>query len=574
MAPKRDKVFFFLGAGASVRAGIPALESMTSQFLAHIQENFHGLASDLKNLCDGIEKFYEKEPRSGEGRRPVNIEKLLQILNDLIGLQESPLVSFTQSSQQLDRERLISLKDALESFIREKVISPEDVDYLNPILAFPGGNPVEVFSVNYDTCIERMCRKAQRRLVDGFDPEWNPRLISTGERDPAALYLYKLHGSVLWYKSEDGRLLKIPIKPEPKNPQSAVTLFDGVKAVPQLLYPAGKQPLESPLLDFMYALKSRLEMAEFVVVLGYSFADQHLRHLFRDALEVNSDLHLIIVDPKASQIYRSLMEESPAFRLSFNNRVTCLPFVVENYLQHLAESFRATGAGIRQWHDLERGERSGQRQNWTIPLHTLGRIPEPYLYNEAIRRVQIDKLRLDEYLRGLLKSLSLAMLLNDKALVSQLKKFLGESLEHIWKAFSVRKTSGEGFQVMCKFFVPATGEIDCRYLGQLFDSAREDVNSTLNWLPESDVGSVRLIKLGLHLREAAAWLSVHGETLPIAKFAQDMISQCPGKGALHLDIDLAIIDKDGKDEKLLQLLNRLPAHPMPQIFSNLLAACP
>jgi SIR2-like domain len=62
---------------------------------------------------------------------------------------------------------------------------------------------LNIFSTNYDVCIELLCksRRNKKKYVTGFNPTWNPQVFEESETD---IRLYKLHGSVTWYKTDSG----------------------------------------------------------------------------------------------------------------------------------------------------------------------------------------------------------------------------------------------------------------------------------------------------------------------------------------------------------------------------------
>jgi hypothetical protein len=71
------------------------------------------------------------------------------------------------------------------------------------------GGPLDIISLNYDTCIEQFCNVHKMTYQDGFDLYWNPE---TFNRDETEIRLYKLHGSVIWYQSDRCTYIKLPIQ--------------------------------------------------------------------------------------------------------------------------------------------------------------------------------------------------------------------------------------------------------------------------------------------------------------------------------------------------------------------------
>jgi SIR2-like domain len=102
-----------------------------------------------------------------------------------------------------DSKKLLSraLKGFIKLYFTKNDISTE---YLDPLLKFLNVcSPLNIFSTNYDVCIELLCksRRNKKKYVTGFNPTWNPQVFEESETD---IRLYKLHGSVTWYKTDSG----------------------------------------------------------------------------------------------------------------------------------------------------------------------------------------------------------------------------------------------------------------------------------------------------------------------------------------------------------------------------------
>lgn len=373
MVEKKRNAIFFLGAGASAHAGIPTVVPMTEEFQAHVMQNYKKCDRVLRSVISGLKK-------SGKHDSP-DIEAILRTVHRLIDHENDEISQFLKDGHRLEQTELIALKDILQTFIRNKVLRPTDVSYLAPLLDAVWGGPVDIFSVNYDPCIELLCRNLQRRLVDGFVPEWNPQALET--EDPSAVCLYKLHGSALWFQSDAGWPIKIPIGPS-KDSNSSLELFDGSKVEPIMLYPMHKQPVEAPLLDFTYILKQRLESASFLIVIGYSFRDEYLSALIRDAFNSNPELHMVSIGPDARSHYKDLLAKPPSYRRAFEGRITCVPFAVERILSKVTAGFVGYAAAVKQYREDSSVARTGRDVNLGRHIEPLSKYGEVALSNSLI----------------------------------------------------------------------------------------------------------------------------------------------------------------------------------------------
>ena len=196
-ATKREVIFLF-GAGASVDAGIPDTYTFVEEFESYVkreQPELFDPLSKIKNVC---EAFNGKEDRC-EKKLKVDIEQLLEILRRLTNRDSDLLLTFYAEKTftlKMSKQIFIELQALLEDFIRERVIaSEENLKYLQPLLNFD--TPIEIYSTNYDTCIEQLSYLNHRRYTDGFDITWDPKNF----QEDYDVKHYKMHGSIIWYEN-------------------------------------------------------------------------------------------------------------------------------------------------------------------------------------------------------------------------------------------------------------------------------------------------------------------------------------------------------------------------------------
>jgi hypothetical protein len=86
--------------------------------------------------------------------------------------------------------------------------------------------PLHIFSTNYDVCIERFCKINKKTWFEGFfNDEWNPDRFADIERN---VILYKLHGSVTWYRDKKGQCTR----KEAHTEQSTLNIVTGEMEIP------------------------------------------------------------------------------------------------------------------------------------------------------------------------------------------------------------------------------------------------------------------------------------------------------------------------------------------------------
>jgi len=533
---------------------------MTKRFIEHIKNS--GSEDCSRALGHLIEKLSKR-------RRDPDIEVILQSLHRLIDYKDDDLSAFLGQDTGFDRDVLLKLRSRLEAFIRNQTIRPSTIDYLRPLLDPVFGWPAEIFSVNYDTCVELLCRDMQRRLVDGFTPEWNPRSLEA--EDNAAAYLYKLHGSVLWYRSTSGWLVKVPIGLDGTQSETAeLKLYDGESASPILLYPMFKQPMESPLLDFTYILKQRLEMANILIVIGYSFRDEYVAALFRDAFRAHPKLHMINIGPDSRLQYLKLIGKNPSFKTAFWNRVTCLPFPVEKVLKKLAADYQAFPALIQRWHDHQSLVAIGRNALCADQVEPLSKQREVALSNLLVSEpANREQLGLDTILAVSLRNYAVALAMADPGIVSDCRDQFLETLQSLWRMFNanVSFAGGGNWQVACDVRRPgpngsAASSISFSQFSIPLRQAIQDIDDVIHDLHVENKDRRTLLE---RYREKAVALQ---------KFFDQIGSQnVMMHGAFREIIRPQLVERQSDFDQWDQGLSRMAGNQAPQVTAALMKIC-
>lgn len=352
-----SQVIFFLGAGASVAADIPDTYSFVKKFRDNIGD------TAKKETIEKIIQTLERWKGSA-----IDVELLLETLTKLETKEEEPLLHFFEGGKFIlsGYSPKSPLIEDLKDFIKSKaIVSEEKIKYLEPILGFVEEfRPFDIISVNYDTCIEQFCNVHKLTHQDGFDVNWNPKTFTTEHTD---VRLYKVHGSVMWYQGDRAGYIKLPIMTR----KSKIELIYGEKAENLMLYPMQKWDYAEPLLELLVEIKHRLESetCKFLIIVGYSFRDDHIRRILWDAARKNRGLHCILIDPKAYQIYLDKLRYYDVQHKnlsSLDGRVVCLPYKFEkvfpylknHYLKNLREGL--SNETVQHQAEIIKGEKA----NW------------------------------------------------------------------------------------------------------------------------------------------------------------------------------------------------------------------
>jgi len=320
----KSEIIFFLGAGASVEADIPDTKKLIlgqgkepQGFLSWL---FFSKKKHFAVLSTILRKFDQKI---------VDVEFILQLLHDLNSRDENFVTHFFDQDSFLfkseeDIQTLKELEDLLRQFIHEKVMAKkEKISYLSPLVEFP--KPITIFSVNYDTCIELLCLQNKLTYTDGFGLNWQPESFEQN----FDIKLFKLHGSIIWYLTNEGNYLKLPILINTKSTtiENTVELISEEIAKPFILYPMGnKSEFAEPLNILITHFQNFLKTAKICIVVGYSFRDKDIRRIFFEIAKQNESLKIILIAPDAGKIFEERLkfyDSEKQILSSLSDKVVC-----------------------------------------------------------------------------------------------------------------------------------------------------------------------------------------------------------------------------------------------------------
>lgn len=350
----KQNIIFFFGAGASVDAGIPDTYAFARDFEEYIKNSFPKLIDPLSSIMKKRKDFNE---RTGLKKKEVDVEQLLDILRRLINIETEPLLEFYENKPFCTNLGEYSvcpqLKRLLENFIREKVIieNPKKLEYLKELLKFD--SPIEIYTTNYDTCIEQLSYISHRGYTDGFNIYWNEKNF-----DPNFdIKHYKMHGSVIWYENvKTKECVKIPAHAFVEGKPVQLKLIFGEYVEPLLIYPAQKAEYIEPLTDLQLMFKKRLfnENTKFVVVVGYSFKDDYVIRMLWDAGRANDNLRIILISPSAHEIFEEKLKYTNKTNKdlsSIHDKVLCLPYPFGTIIYKLKTGYLHSLQNICSWEE-------------------------------------------------------------------------------------------------------------------------------------------------------------------------------------------------------------------------------
>ncbi|MFV7790887.1 SIR2 family protein [Aliarcobacter lanthieri] len=285
-------IHFLFGAGVSSGA-IPTMK----EFIVEIEEK-------IKTQQEQQETF-KKLKENNDG----NLENILGVLYSKkdyqLGINESDketdnLIEIIEKT--IFKKINIDLCDASH----QEVIDTYKKFYQNVTYRNKDLSRVNIFTTNNDLFNERVLDNLNINYNNGFggglERFFNParfgytfsKKIETSIEKYEALdnmiYLYKLHGSINWIEKEGNSLFNIQeinIKYTDDKPKESV-----------LIYPnplKQSKSLTSPYTDIIREFQKKLLLPNSVlIVIGYSFSDDHLNNIIYQALSSNSSISIVI----------------------------------------------------------------------------------------------------------------------------------------------------------------------------------------------------------------------------------------------------------------------------------------
>ena len=294
MEIKGEHLLLFFGAGASVEAGIPISKQMVTDIQQLIEnhedwkmyrELYFYLRSSI-HYSDGI---------FGRFDEPFNVEKLLIVISEIEKRDKNIMYPFigTWNNRLLDLagtnfENITKFQKLIRKQLNEwvRIKNYEKASYYQGFDSLQGeiGEMLKVFTLNYDLCFERALK--DKRIIEiGFNKETRDWHSSNFDNTSGKhFFLYKLHGSIDWYKKEGDNKLYVS---------------DDSVEKPELIFGI-EHKLTSLDPYFYYSSKLRdacINEAKLIVTIGYSFADDYVNTIFSQSLKSKEDLRLLCVTP-------------------------------------------------------------------------------------------------------------------------------------------------------------------------------------------------------------------------------------------------------------------------------------
>ena len=151
------------------------------------------------------------------------------------------------------------------------------------------GEPLDIFTTNYDLCLEHVFwddHVLRDKMSDGFSFDQVDVFWSPTEYEHRPFRLFKLHGSLNWKTGNNGKILRLNRK-DVYDPSAHTMLYPGFKGKPD----------NEPYKTMHEILSEKLQTCERCLVIGFSFRDEYLNNIFNSSLAKNKGCEVSICNP-------------------------------------------------------------------------------------------------------------------------------------------------------------------------------------------------------------------------------------------------------------------------------------
>ncbi len=312
---------FLIGAGCSSflkgnpkeEIGVPIMSELAREFYDEVIDD-----ADKQYITGTLKIKIDEEPFSG------NLEKFMEVLHSYLFLLES------QGADTNDIDALI-LK--VTGFLLKKCVNKDNnlkhtevVDlyslfYKKLIYRDSNLSKTNIFTTNYDLYSETALDKLGVLYTNGFtglvERYFNPTVFNYAYAEQMELsnnkwnvidnfiYLYKIHGSINWVESNaENHLFKVKEMQLPDENAKSVMIYP----TPMKQVASFASPYSDLFREFQ---KKLMQDKNVLIVIGYSFSDEHINNLIYQALTIPNFRLIIFQNSERENIQQLIKLNDP-----------------------------------------------------------------------------------------------------------------------------------------------------------------------------------------------------------------------------------------------------------------------
>ena len=309
------KIAFFLGAGASVCAGMPTTKTLMDGMLAKHQNCVFGpilrqyeesdiedLYGDIKSLLDlKSNKVLAELPIACAGNPVLDVAKDKEESTSFsqmdckdhaqLGMHEIDPALFEPTFEQLEALQLAARNYMFDAIRTDPKRFTEYEKIFAQLRKFAGDEPMTVITTNYDMLVEEYCSDNGIKVADGFKRgphSLRGTWIGQIHADGYHVKLVKLHGSLNWRKNDNGEILC----------ENAIVQHDSTQDILVAPTPDKQDKAYTPFSILLGRFNEILTDLDLLVVIGFSFRDEELCEMIKK--KADAGIHVICVSKTLS----------------------------------------------------------------------------------------------------------------------------------------------------------------------------------------------------------------------------------------------------------------------------------
>ncbi|MFZ4453598.1 SIR2 family protein [Salibacterium aidingense] len=291
---------WLFGAGVSLQSNIPLMHPMTKKIETELTGNSSDTFTKMKEFLPGSPHIEHYLSHIGDliallDRADINeitmngvqyeywslytlYKDIVRIIGDLVrfGYNES------EDKQGTIYSPIVEIKPHQE-FIKKLFNRRSNLENITTI---------NFFTTNYDTLLEDALSLEKKEVIDGFTGGamgfWNPDEFN-GRLNSDTYRVYKLHGSIDWYKDENRGLIRCRYGTKYLSDNSNL-----------LIYPQATKYVETQKDPFAFLFSKfrdnlNISRDNVLVTCGYSFGDNHINNEIEMAMSLpNNKTNLLV----------------------------------------------------------------------------------------------------------------------------------------------------------------------------------------------------------------------------------------------------------------------------------------
>ena len=308
---KGKSISFLVGAGLSMDANLPGSVGLAQRLEKAFQADQPVSSTASNDILLKLFRFLDGGIRFQRGivgsnpSHPINIEELAVAALRLRLRANNPIAPYVSGWHN----RLVELEAThpelllvFEDILYERlafflsVSQATGYAYLSRFTDFvDAGFEVNIFTINYDLLVEAALTSRNVQFINGMGGtgEWQSAAFFQTD-GPSTPRLFKLHGSLDWVDHEQYGICSLEY---PRHREAE--LFERAQRPLIIFGTDQKLTAREPYLSLFYAFSTTLLRSDIVIVIGYSFGDQHLNEILVQRFKDNRRQRMLVVGPNA-----------------------------------------------------------------------------------------------------------------------------------------------------------------------------------------------------------------------------------------------------------------------------------